>query len=129
MSLWPIIAGSIDTPGDIIAWILLGLIFISPIAVLVALPILLGAFQKNASSAQRIFKLLMGGISAAVGIFIGHELYWQSHNQIPALVWFCGGGLIGGILGTITGSVILRIYNALFQRRQSDANGVPKQPT
>lgn len=91
-------------------------LLIIPIAVLIALPFLTVASGSSNSSPKRILLLLVGGGFAAMGIATGHQLYWRATNDVPAIVWYVTGGIVGAILGTIVAAILLWVAAAVYSR-------------
>ncbi|MBX3421876.1 MAG: hypothetical protein KF752_10020 [Pirellulaceae bacterium] len=128
MSQMIIVAGTFDTFEDIVGWALVALLMI-PIALLIALPFLAVASRSSGSSPGRIFRFIMGGGFAAIGIATGHWLYWRATNDIPAIVWYVTGGLVGAIIGTIIAAIFLLALAAICERLPRIFVGTPDKST
>lgn len=95
-----IVAGTFNTAEDIAGWAIIALLLI-PFALLIALPFLTAASRSQSSSSRRIFRLVLGGGCAAIGIATGHQLFWRATNDLPAIAWYMAGGIVGAIVGTM----------------------------
>jgi|688.fasta_scaffold65157_9 hypothetical protein len=128
MSRMIIVAGTFDTFEDIVGWAIIALLMI-PIALLIALPFLAIASRSSSSSPGRIFRFIMGGGFAAIGIATGHRLYWHATNDLPAIVWYVTGGLVGAIVGTLIATIVLLMLAAIYARLHRIHGGTPDKST
>ena len=109
----PLFAGTFETLGDWIGWLIVAVFFIGPFAVLITLLLLRASSAVSKNRPGRLLTLLLGFVGSAAGICIGGTLYMKSYSPTPALVWCLVGAVIGGLCGlfvAIAAKLLMRMF-------------------
>lgn len=108
--------------GNLGEYLIVALLWGLPFALLAAVPLVAAAKGVAGTPAKFVLHMLSGLGGALAGYSVGYRMYWQAHGPTPAIVYFLGGVVAGGICGIVCASVVWRLAVRARDRSTSAKN-------
>lgn len=95
-----------------------------PFALLAAIPLLTLATELSRKSGGFALYGVAGIVGAIAGHYQGYRLYWQAHGPTPAIVYFLGRAVAGGLMAIALTWAALTILSPT-RRKSTSQNQEP----